>query len=79
MTQAVAAPTATEESCPAAEVLAGRMKPVECPHFGTGCTPDSPLGAPMVSSEGACAAYFRYHGASGGQPVPLDAATQEDT
>lgn len=46
--------------CPAADVLAGRLRPNECPHFGTRCTPDAPLGAPMVSSEGACAAYFRY-------------------
>lgn len=46
--------------CRAAEVLTGRLKPSECPAFGNRCTPDSPLGAPMVSSEGACAAYFRY-------------------
>ncbi len=46
--------------CPAADVLAGRLRPTECPYFGTRCTPDSPLGAPMVSSEGACAAYHRY-------------------
>ena len=46
--------------CPAADVLAGRLRPNECPHFGTRCTPDTPLVAPMVSSEGACAAYFRY-------------------
>lgn len=46
--------------CIAGEVLQGRKKPFECPAFGTRCTPDSPLGAPMVSSEGACAAYFRY-------------------
>ncbi|MCA9080320.1 MAG: hydrogenase formation protein HypD [Planctomycetaceae bacterium] len=48
------------DECPAAKVLAGRMKPPECPQFGTACTPTTPLGAPMVSSEGACAAYFRY-------------------
>jgi hydrogenase expression/formation protein HypD len=53
-----ATPDALE--CPAGDVLSGRIKPVECPHFGTRCTPDSPLGAPMVSSEGACAAYHRY-------------------
>jgi hydrogenase expression/formation protein HypD len=46
--------------CRSADVLAGRMKPPQCESFGTRCTPDSPLGAPMVSSEGACAAYFRY-------------------
>lgn len=57
---------ATEESgeCRAADVLVGRLKPCDCPAFGRSCRPESPLGAPMVSSEGACAAYFRY-GASG--------------
>ncbi len=49
-----------EESpeCHAGDVLRGRMKPFECPAFGVSCTPESPLGAPMVSSEGACAAYY---------------------
>jgi hydrogenase expression/formation protein HypD len=46
--------------CVAGEVLQGHRKPYECPVFGTRCTPDSPLGAPMVSAEGACAAYYRY-------------------
>lgn len=46
--------------CIAGEVLQGHKKPVECPAFGTQCTPDHPLGAPMVSAEGACAAYFHY-------------------
>jgi hydrogenase expression/formation protein HypD len=46
------------EICIAGEVLVGRAKPHDCPAFGTLCTPESPLGAPMVSSEGACAAYF---------------------
>lgn len=50
--------------CLAGDVLAGRIKPTECPHFGSRCTPDSPLGAPMVSTEGACAAYHRYRAAS---------------
>ena len=52
----------TEESkiCIAGQVLQGLKKPSECPAFGTLCTPQSPLGAPMVSSEGACAAYYRY-------------------
>ena len=44
--------------CQAADVLAGRLRPLECPEFGIRCTPDSPLGTPMVSSEGACAAYY---------------------
>jgi hydrogenase expression/formation protein HypD len=46
--------------CIAGLVLQGIKKPHECPAFGTGCTPERPLGAPMVSSEGACAAYYRY-------------------
>ena len=51
-----------EESpeCIAGLVLQGRKKPTECPAFGIRCTPEHPLGAPMVSSEGACAAYYRY-------------------
>ena len=46
--------------CHAGEVLQGRMRPHQCPAFGTLCTPERPLGAPMVSSEGACAAYYNY-------------------
>jgi hydrogenase expression/formation protein HypD len=46
--------------CRSGDVLTGRIKPTECAHFGTRCTPDSPLGALMVSTEGACAAYYRY-------------------
>ena len=46
--------------CLSGLVLQGRIKPPECPAFGTRCTPDTPLGATMVSSEGACAAYHRY-------------------
>ena len=46
--------------CIAGSVLQGLKKPHECPAFGRECTPESPLGAPMVSSEGACAAYYRY-------------------
>lgn len=46
--------------CRSADVLSGRLKPTQCPHFGKSCTPETPLGAPMVSSEGACAAYFLY-------------------
>jgi hydrogenase expression/formation protein HypD len=44
--------------CRAGDVLRGRLKPHECAAFGVKCTPDHPLGAPMVSSEGACAAYY---------------------
>ncbi|MFB3921904.1 MAG: hydrogenase formation protein HypD [Terriglobia bacterium] len=46
--------------CISAEVLQGLKKPVDCPAFGRRCTPGSPLGAPMVSAEGACAAYYQY-------------------
>jgi hydrogenase expression/formation protein HypD len=46
--------------CRSGDVLTGRIKPTECAEFGVRCTPDSPLGAPMVSAEGACAAYYRY-------------------
>jgi hydrogenase expression/formation protein HypD len=53
--------TAEEPSeCIAGEILQGHRKPHDCPAFGVYCTPDRPLGAPMVSSEGACAAYYRY-------------------
>ena len=52
----------TEESplCRSGEVLQGLLKPNQCPAFGKECTPQNPLGATMVSSEGACAAYYRY-------------------
>ncbi len=52
----------TEESalCRSGDVLTGKIKPNQCPAFGKTCTPRSPLGATMVSSEGACAAYYQY-------------------
>jgi len=46
--------------CRAGQVLQGLIKPDACPAFGSECTPENPLGAPMVSTEGACAAYYRY-------------------
>jgi hydrogenase expression/formation protein HypD len=46
--------------CISAQVLQGLKKPTDCPVFGGRCTPENPLGAPMVSSEGACAAYYHY-------------------
>jgi hydrogenase expression/formation protein HypD len=46
--------------CISALVLQGLKKPTDCPGFATRCTPESPLGAPMVSAEGACAAYYQY-------------------
>ena len=48
------------EECIAGQVLKGIKKPYECPQFGKKCKPQSPLGAPMVSSEGACAAYYHF-------------------
>jgi hydrogenase expression/formation protein HypD len=54
---------AEPDGCACGAVMAGRIKPTQCPRFGRGCTPDMPLGALMVSSEGACAAYWQYGGA----------------
>ena len=51
---------ALASDCQSGQVLQGLIKPIDCPAFGGPCTPDHPLGAPMVSNEGACAAYFRY-------------------
>ncbi len=48
------------ERCMAGEILQGKKKPPQCSAFGTDCAPEHPLGAPMVSPEGACAAYFHY-------------------
>jgi hydrogenase expression/formation protein HypD len=53
-------PILEPSECRSGDVLSGRIKPPQCPHFAARCTPDNPLGAPMVSSEGACAAYYRY-------------------
>ncbi len=63
------------EACLAGDVLRGRIKPTECPSFGVTCTPERPLGAPMVSSEGACAAYYGYGRFSApGSATPAHAA-----
>lgn len=51
------------EGCACGQVMTGKLKPTGCPQFGKGCTPEMPLGALMVSSEGACAAYWQYAGA----------------
>jgi hydrogenase expression/formation protein HypD len=67
--EATALPVAEDgdsADCRAADVLLGQIKPPACPLFGRECTPDSPRGAPMVSSEGACAAYFRFRAAEVG-------------
>jgi len=52
--------TTEPAECRAGDVLRGVLKPMDCPAFGKVCTPEHPLGAPMVSSEGACAAYYNY-------------------
>ena len=52
--------------CISGQILQGIQKPHDCPAFSTSCTPEHPLGAPMVSSEGACAAYYRYRQRSPG-------------
>ncbi len=69
----------TRESteCRSGEVLQGLIKPNECAAFGTTCTPRNPLGATMVSSEGACAAYHLYRRLGG--PVPDSAPEKEAT
>ena len=51
-----------DSACQSGQILQGLRKPTDCEAFGTRCTPERPLGAPMVSSEGACAAYYRYRG-----------------
>ena len=47
--------------CKCGEILKGKIKPIDCPLFKKLCTPENPVGACMVSSEGTCAAYYRYH------------------
>jgi hydrogenase expression/formation protein HypD len=56
-----------DPDCQSGLVLQGLLKPPDCLAFGNRCTPEKPLGAPMVSSEGACAAYYRYRRRSGGE------------
>jgi hydrogenase expression/formation protein HypD len=53
-------PACESSLCISGQILRGLKKPIHCPAFGRQCTPQSPLGATMVSSEGACAAYFQY-------------------
>jgi hydrogenase expression/formation protein HypD len=62
--QTQAEATAPETLCISGLVLQGLKKPHQCPAFGNRCRPEHPLGAPMVSTEGACAAYYRYRPAS---------------
>ena len=53
-------PVADHKACQCGEILKGVLKPWQCKVFGTACTPENPIGACMVSSEGACAAYYKY-------------------
>ena len=56
------APSGGDDECQGGRVMLGTLRPDQCPAFGKRCKPEHPLGAPMVSSEGACAAYFRFRG-----------------
>ncbi|GAB1692669.1 hydrogenase formation protein HypD [Krasilnikovia sp. M28-CT-15] len=70
--------TVEDPSCIAGEILTGQRNPTDCPAYGSRCTPRSPLGAPMVSSEGTCAAFYtagRRAAPAGGVPV-ADGATR---
>lgn len=67
---------ADPKSCQCGEVLKGVIKPNQCKIFGTSCTPERPIGALMVSSEGACAAYYRF-GRIDIKPVDFKPATVE--
>jgi hydrogenase expression/formation protein HypD len=64
------------DACISGQILQGVSRPHDCPAFGTICTPERPLGATMVSSEGACAAYYHYarHRPTPSGPVPLETA-----
>ncbi len=61
-----ATPVPEPRGCSCGEILTARKTPPECPLYGSRCTPGDPVGPCMVSSEGTCAAYFRYHDASAG-------------
>jgi hydrogenase expression/formation protein HypD len=70
--------TAEEPSeCIGGLIMQGVKKPNECPAFGERCAPENPLGAPMVSNEGACAAYYRYRRIQAPAPVERNATTTE--
>ena len=64
---------ADPKSCQCGEVLKGVIKPWQCKVFGTACTPETPLGALMVSSEGACSAYYQYGGVKKQRNDPVEA------
>jgi hydrogenase expression/formation protein HypD len=59
------------QGCRCGEVVKGMIKPWACPKFALDCTPETPLGPLMVSSEGACAAYHLYAGVRSGAPTAL--------
>ena len=59
---AVEIPPAAATACRCGDVITGRMPPRGCPLFGAACTPEDPLGPCMVSSEGSCAAAYKYEG-----------------
>lgn len=65
-------------TCRSGEVLTGTLRPVDCEHFGTTCTPERPLGAPMVSHEGACAAYYHYRPSDDGRNERLVGTEKEN-
>ena len=71
-----ASPDDEPEGCACSAVMTGRIKPTACPQFGRGCKPETPLGALMVSSEGACAAYWTYGGARALPRVTPEVAAQ---
>jgi hydrogenase expression/formation protein HypD len=63
-------PAAEEnKDCISGEIMKGLKKPRQCPNFGNRCVPEHPLGAPMVSSEGACAAYYHYSNSTVKEPI----------
>ena len=65
---------ADPKACQCGEVLKGAIRPWECKVFGTACTPETPIGTCMVSSEGACAAYFNYGRFSAKKRIPVSSA-----
>ncbi len=65
---------ADPKACQCGEVLKGVIKPWECKVFGTGCTPETPIGTCMVSSEGACAAYYNFGRFAGRGRIPVASA-----
>lgn len=63
-------PLTSTGECQELQVITGRIRPVDCPSFGTRCSPDRPLGVAMASAEGTCAAYYRYRGTGNNPPAP---------